>query len=130
MAWCLVPLRRGEGVACALAGGYRLHMENRASLTAYLRRAILPAICILLIGYFVSHAITGPTGVIAWKDYKAQRAALEKQALQSAEAKTALDRQVKLLDPRKVDPDLADELVRKNLNVVKPDEVIVPLDGK
>ena len=130
MAWCLVPPIRGEGVACALAGGYRLYMENRASLTAYLRRAILPAICILLIGYFVSHAITGPTGVIAWKDYKAQRAALEKQALQSAEAKTALDRQVKLLDPRKVDPDLADELVRKNLNVVKPDEVIVPLDGK
>nr|WP_310525364.1 septum formation initiator family protein [Polymorphobacter sp.] len=105
-------------------------MENRASLTAYLRRAILPAICILLIGYFVSHAITGPTGVIAWKDYKAQRADLEKQAIKSAEAKVALDRQVKLLDPRRVDPDLADELVRKNLNVVKPDEVIVPLDGK
>lgn len=105
-------------------------MENRATLSAYLRRAILPAICILLIGYFVSHAITGPTGVIAWKDYKAQRAELEKQASQSAEAKAAVERQVKLLDPRKVDPDLADELVRKNLNVVKPDEVIVPLDGK
>ena len=28
----------------------------------------------------------------------------------------------------KVDTDLADELVRKNLNVVKPDEVIVPLE--
>lgn len=105
-------------------------MENRASLAAYLRRAILPTICILLIGYFVSHAITGPTGVIAWKDYKGQRAELEKQAIQSAEAKAAIERQVKLLDPRKVDPDLADELVRKNLNVVKPDEVIVPLDSK
>ncbi|GGE04419.1 septum formation initiator [Polymorphobacter glacialis] len=105
-------------------------MENRASLMNYLRRAALPAICILLIGYFVSHAITGPTGVIAWKDYKAQRAALAKQAEQSADAKAALDRQVQLLDPRKVDPDLADELVRKNLNVVKPDEVIIPLDTK
>lgn len=102
-------------------------MENRASLMSYVRRAALPAICILLIGYFVSHAITGPTGVIAWKEYKAQRATLAKQAEQSADAKAALDRQVQLLDPRKVDPDLADELVRKNLNVVKPDEVIVPL---
>lgn len=103
-------------------------MENRAALTGYLRRAIMPVICILLIAYFVSHAITGPTGVIALKGYKTDRAALEQQVAASTEAKAALDRQVKLLDPRKVDPDLADELVRKNLNVVKPDEVIVPLD--
>ncbi len=105
-------------------------MESRAIFAGYLRRALLPAVCILLIGYFVSHAITGPTGVIAWKGYKADHAALQKQALASAEAKAALDRKVKLLDPRRVDPDLADELVRKNLNVVKPDEVVVPLDGK
>ncbi len=105
-------------------------MESRAVLSRYLRAAALPAVCILLIGYFVSHAISGPTGVIAWKEYKAERAALQKQAVMSAEAKAALDRKVKLLDPRRVDPDLADELVRKNLNVVKPDEVVVPLDSK
>jgi cell division protein FtsB len=103
---------------------------NGSMLMAYLRRAALPAVCILLIGYFVSHAIGGPTGVIAWKGYKAERVQLQQQAVQSAEAKAAIDRQVKLLDPRKVDPDLADELVRKNLNVVKPDEVIVTLDDK
>ena len=33
-----------------------------------------------------------------------------------------------LLDPRKADPDMADELVRKDLGLVRPDEVIVPLD--
>ena len=103
-------------------------MDNRAALTAYLRRAILPVICILLIAYFVSHAISGPAGILALKGYTADRARLEQQVAASAEAKAALDRQVKLLDPRKVDPDLADELVRKNLNVVKPDEVIVPLE--
>jgi cell division protein FtsB len=102
-------------------------MQNQALFLSYLRRAALPAICILLIGYFVSHAISGPTGVIAWKGYKAQRADLQKQAAASTEARAAIERQVKLLDPAKVDPDLADELVRKNLNVVKPDEVIVPL---
>ena len=105
-------------------------MQNQDLLIGYLRRAILPAICILLIGYFVSHAINGPTGVIAWKDYKVQRAELQQQAAASAETRAAVERQVKLLDPRKVDPDLADELVRKNLNVVRPDEVIVPLDPK
>ena len=33
-----------------------------------------------------------------------------------------------LLDPNKADPDMADELVRKDLGLVRPDEVIVPLD--
>ena len=105
-------------------------MDVRLDLFGYLRRAALPAVCILLIGYFVSHAVAGPTGVFAWKEYKAQRKTLEAQAIASAESRAAIERQVKLLDPRKVDPDLADELVRKNLNVVKPDEVIVPLDPK
>jgi cell division protein FtsB len=116
----------------AVAGGgqrrYPCEMHAQAALKNYLRRAALPAVCILLIGYFVSHAITGPTGVIAWKDYKLQRSALQSQAVASAEARAALDRKVKLLDPRRVDPDLADQLVRENLNVVKPDEVIVRLD--
>ncbi len=105
-------------------------MQNRAVFTEYLRRAALPVVCILLIGYFVSHAITGPTGFIAGKTYKAQYAALSQAAERSAETRAALDRQVKALDPRKVDPDMADVLVRKNLNVVKPDEVIVALDEK
>jgi cell division protein FtsB len=124
----------GEGTVCAPPLKARVRacidiaMQNRAALTGYLRRAIMPVICLLLIAYFVSHAISGPTGVIAWKGYKSERAQLEKQVAASGEAKAALDRQVQLLDPRKVDPDLADELVRKNLNVVKPDEVIVTLD--
>ena len=105
-------------------------MNYQAALKNYVRRAALLAVCILLIVYFVSHAITGPTGVFAWKDYRVQRADLLQQASASAEARAALDRQVKLLDPRRVDPDLADELVRKNLNVVKPDEVIVRLDDR
>ncbi len=33
-----------------------------------------------------------------------------------------------LLDPRKADPDIADELVRRDLGLVRPDEVIVPLN--
>ena len=102
-------------------------MQGRAQIIQLFRRSALPALCLLLIGYFLSHAVTGPTGILAWQDYKAERAALEKQALASAEAKAALARQVALLDPRKVDPDLADELVRKNLNVAKPDEIIVQL---
>ncbi len=116
-----------EVLATGRGRGYRWTMEERSALWSYLRRALLPAVCILLVGYFAYHAVAGPTGVIAWRGYKSERAKLEQQVAERAEARAALDRQVKLLDPRGVDPDLADELVRKNLNVVKPDEVIVPL---
>lgn len=50
----------------------------------------------------------------------ARHAALEKR-------KAELERDIALLDPRGVDPDYADELVRRHLGVVRPDEVIVPL---
>jgi len=104
-------------------------MDARIDLVGYLRRAALPAVCILLIGYFVSHAISGPTGALAWRDYRDERRGLEAKAAVIAEQKSAIARQIKLLDPKGVDPDLADELVRQNLNVVKPDEVIVTLDA-
>ena len=104
-------------------------MDSQINLFSTLRRAALPAVCILLIGYFVSHAITGPTGALAWKAYHAERRALEAEVAMMSEQKAAITRQIKLLDPAGVDPDLADELVRQNLNVIKPDEVIVTLDA-
>jgi cell division protein FtsB len=102
-------------------------MQGEGGIWSYLKRAIVPAFCLLLIGYFLSHAIGGPTGVLSWRGYEAERKVLAAQVAARAEEKASLERQVELLDPAGVDPDLADELVRRNLNVVKPDEVIVPL---
>ena len=92
-----------------------------------LRGAALPAGCIALCAYFAFHAVSGNTGLLAWQGYKAERVALEVTARRVAADKARLERQVALLDPARVDPDLADELVRRNLGVVRPDEVIVPL---
>ena len=39
----------------------------------------------------------------------------------------ALKNRVELLDPKGADPDLIGELLRKKVNVVHPDEIIVPL---
>jgi cell division protein FtsB len=43
------------------------------------------------------------------------------------EERDALRNRQLLLDRDNVDPDLAGELMRKELNVVAPDEVVVPL---
>jgi cell division protein FtsB len=87
-----------------------------------------PALALLIVGTFAGHAIAGPNGILAWGGY--HRALKERQVeLAQLEAQKAqLRHHSALLDPRKADPDMADELVRKDLGLVRPDEVIVPLN--
>ena len=102
-------------------------MIDRVDPLALARAALLPAACIGVIAYFAIHAVSGNTGVIAWQGYRAQHAVVAAKAARVAAEKAALARQVDLLDPHHVDRDLADELVRRDLGVVRSDEVIVPL---
>jgi cell division protein FtsB len=95
---------------------------------ALIRRVAMPALAVLVVGTFAGHAIAGPNGVLAWGSY--HRALLQRQAeLNAIEQEHAeLKHRSQLLDPNKADPDMADELVRKKLGLVRPDEVIVPLN--
>jgi cell division protein FtsB len=88
----------------------------------------MPALALIVVGTFAGHAIAGPNGILAWGGY--HRALQERKAeLTQLQAERAqLRHRSNLLDPRKADPDIADELVRKDLGLVRPDEVIVPLD--
>ena len=100
---------------------------QRSDLTHLLSRALLPVACFLVAGYFASHALLGATGVLARDEIRQEKAALS-EARHGLEARQAeLKRNIALLDPQGVDPDFADELVRRHLGVVRPDEVIVPL---
>jgi cell division protein FtsB len=47
---------------------------------------------------------------------------------QLEQERAELKHRSQLLDPRHADPDLADELARSKLGLVRPDEVIVPLN--
>lgn len=86
-----------------------------------------PAIAILLLLLFAGYAVFGSSGILAWGDYSRQ---LHDSRAELAMVKIERDRlknRVHLLDPRRADPDIVDELVRRELNVGHPDEVIVPL---
>lgn len=101
---------------------------NRARNTAQLvRSAAGPALALLIIGYFAASAITGSNGLLALGDYRHALGirSAELRALQSERAQLAHN--VRLLDRRRVDPDMADELVRRDLGLARPDEVIIPL---
>ena len=102
-------------------------MAVKLTLQQMMVRSALPAACVVVGSYFAFHAVSGPTGYAAWRDYEVQRSVLQAAVQTSEEQQDALQRRLVLLDPRHVDPDLADELVRRNLDLVKPDEVIVPL---
>ena len=102
-------------------------MNERIGAIGMLRGALVPATCIALIAYFAFHAVAGNTGLMRWGGYKLDRATLEAQAATLAERKTNLESKIALLNPHRVDPDLADELVRKDLGVVRADEVVIQL---
>jgi cell division protein FtsB len=93
-----------------------------------IRRAALPALALVVVGTFAGHAIAGPNGLLAWggyhRDLQARRAELA--SLQAERSR--LKHRSALLNPKKADPDLADEMVRKDLGLVRPDEVILPLE--
>ena len=93
-----------------------------------IRRAAIPALALIVVGTFAGHAIAGPNGILAWGGYhralQVRKAELAQLQAQQAQLRHRSD----LLDPRKADPDIADELVRKDLGLVRPDEVIIPLD--
>ena len=103
-------------------------VEGPNRIFALIRRVAMPALAVIVVGTFAGHAIAGPNGILAWGSY--HRALLQRQAeLKQIEQEHAqLKHRSQLLDPRKADPDMADELVRKDLGLVRPDEVIVPLD--
>lgn len=73
-------------------------------------------------------ALFGPSGLLSWSENRR----LLDERLQEVKALAAerdeLSNRVALLDPRHADTDLAGELLRKDLNVIHPDEMVMLLN--
>jgi len=96
---------------------------------ALIRRAALPATGLLIICYFLGAAVVGENGVLAWGDYRRAKAERSVALARLETERARLVHRVRLLDPSNADPDLAEEIVRRQFGYVRPDEVIIPLDG-
>ena len=94
---------------------------------ALMRRAALPALGVLVIANFLGYAVIGDNGVLSWGDYRRMKAERAVQLAQLEAERARLAHRARLLDPRNTDPDLADEMVRRDLGLVRPDEVIIPI---
>ena len=93
-----------------------------------IRRAMWPAVSLLIIGTFAGHAVAGPNGLLAWGGYHRDLSSKKQELVKLEAERQALKHRSALLDPRKADPDMADELIRRDLGLVRPDEVIVTLE--
>jgi cell division protein FtsB len=103
-------------------------MRGKPKSIGLIRRAALPAVALLVVGTFAGHAIAGQNGLFAWRGYSEQLEARKVELAALEAERNQLRHKSALLDPRKADPDLAEEMVRKDLGMVRADEVVVPLD--
>ena len=91
-----------------------------------LKQASALVALLLLAGF----AVAGPTGVLAWSENVSALEAREADIARLTVKRDALRNRVTLLDPEAADPDLASELVREQLGVMREDEVVITLDDE
>ena len=93
-----------------------------------IRRAAMPALALVIVGTFGGHAIAGPNGLLAWGGYNRDLDQRREELAKLEAERDALRHRSALLNPKKADPDLGEELIRRDLGLVRTDEVIIPLE--
>ena len=84
-----------------------------------------PLLGMALTGYFAYHLWEGDRGLRAWAGLT-QELRLGKEHLAAVSAERAeLEHRVSHMRPDHVDPDLLDAQVRKTLDLVRPDEIVI-----
>ena len=102
-------------------------MARRSTFRTMLRRAGPPAALLIVGAFFGGYAIMGPNGALAYGDIQRQLDKRQSDLAVLEQQRAELKNRVALLDPRHADPDMVDELARRKLNVVHPDDMIVDL---
>ena len=82
-------------------------------------------VCLLVMGGF---ALAGPSGLISWSEHERLLSERNAEIAQLTEERDQLRNRVSLLDPRHADADLTGELLRRDLNVAHPDEMVMLLN--
>ena len=103
-------------------------MGGASKSLGLIRRAALPALALIIVGTFGGHAIAGPNGLLAWGGYNRDLGERRTELAKLEAERDSLRHRSALLNPNKADPDLGEELIRRDLGLVRSDEVIIPLE--
>lgn len=94
------------------------------------REKVTQGLALALLLLLTGLAIAGPSGLLAWSENSQLLEQRKAQIAQLAEERDALKNRVELLDPNNADPDLVGEELRRNFNVLHPDEVMLALPAE
>lgn len=94
------------------------------------REHVKQGLALMLLVALTVAAIAGPTGLLAWAENDEVLEQRNARIAVLSERRDALKNRVELLNPNGADPDLVSELVREDLGVIHPDEIVVTLEDE
>src|SRR5689334_16196356 len=86
-----------------------------------------PTVAILVTGYFGYHLVEGDRGLRAWVRLSHELRQAREQLAVALDKRTELQRRVAHMRADHVDPDLLESQIRKTLDVLRPDEMVIPV---
>ncbi len=102
-------------------------MITRQHKKSFTRRLILPLVAVAFVGYFGYHTFTGAFGIWAMDRLKADGARLTAERDRLEAERASLQAAVDTMRPESLDADAVDFEARQALNLMRPDEVVIPL---
>ena len=102
-------------------------MSVLRSFRPRLRTVVPQVLAGCLVVYFAYHLVQGERGLMAWMSLKQQIDQAEKTLVAVHTRKQTFEGRVALMRPEHIDEDMLGEQVRRLLNLVRPNEIIVPL---
>jgi cell division protein FtsB len=106
-----------------------LPMITRQHKKTPLRRLWMPLIAAGFLAYFGFHAYSGSFGIWAMDRLTADAARLTVEHDQLKAEREQLEKRVATVRPGSLDADVVDVEARLALNVMRPDEVLIPLSA-
>lgn len=102
-------------------------MKKYRSEPKIAREGLTQGLALAFLLFLGGMALVGPSGILAWSENQQLLEERQKEVKQLVVERDELKNRVNLIDPQHTDPDLAGELLRSNLNVVHPDEMVMLL---
>ncbi|MCM2292847.1 septum formation initiator family protein [Allorhizobium sp. BGMRC 0089] len=96
------------------------HHKNRK-----LGRFVLPAVTVAFVSYFGYHCVHGEYGLEAAKKFDALRIVRNDELAALVKKRKRLETAVKMLSDGSLDKDMVDEKARFQLNMSRPDEIVI-----
>ncbi len=88
---------------------------------------VVTACCLVLLGYIAWHVLQGPRGYGYQEKLLQQSASLQSELVHLKNRNKAFEQKVQLLRPESIDPDMVDELARRDLGLVGENDIILIL---